>query len=53
MGLGKLVSPWTGQVSNPQTDGYSITLEFTIDGVMREYMDGTLSNSTIYSIEIN
>jgi hypothetical protein len=47
------VSPWTGQVSNPLTVGYSVTLEFTIDGVMREYKDGTLSNSTIYSFEIN
>ena len=47
------VSPWTGQISNPQTVGYSLTLEFTIDGVMREYKDGTLSNSTNYSIEIN
>lgn len=47
------VSPWTGQVSNPLTVGYSVTLEFTIDGVMREYKDGTLSNSTNYSIEIN
>lgn len=47
------VSPWTGQVSNPQTVGYSITLEFTIDGVMKEYKDGTLSNSTNYIIEIN
>ncbi len=47
------VSPWTGQVSNPQTVGYSITLKFTIDGVMKEYKDGTLSNSTNYIIEIN
>ena len=47
------VSPWTGQVSNPLTVGYSVTLEFTIDGVMKEYKDGTLSNSTNYSIEIN
>ena len=47
------VSPWTGQVSNPQTVGYSLTLEFTIDGVMKEFKDGTLSNSTNYSMEIS
>ena len=47
------VSPWTGQVSNPQTVGYSLTIEFTNDGIMKEYKDGTLSNSTNYIIEIN
>jgi hypothetical protein len=47
------VSPWTGLVTNPQTAGYSITLEFTSDGIMNEYKDGTMSNSTNYSIEIN
>ena len=49
----KSVSPWTGQVSNPQTYGYSITLEFTGDGLMKEYKNDTLSNTTNYSIEIN
>jgi len=49
----KSVSPWTGQVSNPQTYGYSITLEFTADGLMKEYKNNTLSNTTNYSIEIN
>jgi hypothetical protein len=46
-------SPWTGLVTNPQTAGYSITLEFTSDGIMNEYKDGTMSGSTSYSIEIN
>jgi hypothetical protein len=49
----KSVSPWTGQVSNPQTAGFSITLEFTSDGIMKEYKNDTLSNSTNYSLEIN
>jgi hypothetical protein len=49
----KSVSPWTGQVSNPQTDGYSITLEFTGDGIMKEYTNDTLSYTTNYIIEIN
>jgi hypothetical protein len=47
------VSPWTGQVSNPQTTGYSITLEFTSDGSLKEYKNDTLSTTTNYSIEIN
>jgi hypothetical protein len=47
------VSPWTGLVTNPQTAGYSITLEFTRHGIMNEYKDGTMSGSTNYSIEIN
>lgn len=49
----KSVSPWTGQVSNPQTMMFSITLEFTSDGIMKEYKNDTLSNSTNYCIEIN
>jgi len=49
----KTVSPWTGLITNPQTAGYSITLEFTSDGIMNEYKDGTMSGSTNYSIEIN
>jgi hypothetical protein len=49
----KSVSPWTGQVSNPQTVMFSITLEFTGDGIMNEYKNDTLSNTTNYSIESN
>jgi hypothetical protein len=49
----KSVSPWTGQISNPQTAGFSITLEFTSDDIMKEYKNDTLSNSTNYSLEIN
>ena len=49
----KSVSPWTGQVSNPQTVMFTITLEFTGDGIMNEYKNDTLSNTTNYSIESN
>ena len=49
----KSASPWTGQVSNPQTAGFSITLEFTSNGIMKEYRNDTLSNTSNYSIEIN
>ncbi len=47
----KSVSPWTGQVSNPQTAMFSVTLEFTGDGIMNEYRNDTLSKTTNYSIE--
>jgi hypothetical protein len=49
----KSISPWTGKVSNPQSDGYSLALEFTSDGIMKEYKNDTLSSSTNYSVEIN
>jgi hypothetical protein len=49
----KSVSAWTGQVSNPQTAGFSIKVEFTSAGLMKEYKNDTLSISTTYSIEIN
>jgi hypothetical protein len=46
-------SPYTGQVSNPQTSGFSKTLEFTRDGTMKEYKNDLLINSSNYSIEID
>ena len=46
------VSPWTGLVKNPQTEGYTQTLEFTAKGTMKWYLDDTLSNSTDYRIEL-
>ncbi|HKJ82313.1 MAG TPA: hypothetical protein VJ954_09835 [Ignavibacteriaceae bacterium] len=49
----KSVSPWTGQVSNPQTVGYSIALEFTSDGIMKVYKNDTLLTTTNYRMEIN
>jgi hypothetical protein len=49
----KSVSAWTGQVSNPQTVGYSLELEFTSDGIMKEYKNDTLLSSTNYSMEVN
>jgi hypothetical protein len=47
------VSPWTGQISNPQTAGFSIILEFTGDGNLKEFRNDTLATSTNYSIEKN
>lgn len=49
----KSVSAWTGQESNPETVGYSTALEFTGDGIVKEYRNDTLLNSTNYSLEIN
>jgi hypothetical protein len=46
------VSPWTGLVKNPQTEGYTQTLEFTAKGMMKAYRNDTLSNSTDYRIEL-
>ena len=46
------VSPWTGLVKNPQTEGYTQTLEFTAKGTMKWYLDDTLMNSTNYRIEL-
>ncbi|HNW57387.1 MAG TPA: hypothetical protein PLR88_01825 [Bacteroidales bacterium] len=49
----KSVSPWTGQASDPQSAGYSLALEFTSDGIMKEFRNDTLSSSLNYSLEIN
>lgn len=46
------VSPWTGLVKNPQTEGYSQTLEFSAKGIMKWYQNDTLMNSTNYRLEI-
>jgi len=45
------VSPWTGLVNNPLTEGYSRTLEFSTQGKMNWYKNDTLMNSTNYHIE--
>jgi len=47
------VSPWTGLVKNPSTEGYSQTLEFSAEGIMKSYRNDTLINSTNYHIEIS
>jgi hypothetical protein len=39
------ISPWTGHASNPQTVGYSITLEFTCDGHLKEYRNDTIDEN--------
>ncbi len=46
-------NPWTGLVTNPQTAGYSKTLEFSSNGTMKEYKDGLQISTSTYSIESN
>lgn len=45
------VSPWTGLVKNPLTEGYSQTLEFSTEGMMKWYQNDTLMSSSNYHIE--
>ncbi len=45
------VSSWTGLVKNPQTEGYSQTLEFSTNGMMKWYQNNVLMDSTNYIIE--
>lgn len=47
----KSVSPWTGVVSDPESAGYTIAIEFSGDGVMKSYRNDTLVSTTNYTIE--
>jgi hypothetical protein len=49
----KTIITYGGQVSNPQTSGFSKTLEFLGNGKMKEYKNELLINTSNYSIEIN
>ena len=49
----KTVIPYGGQESNPQTLGFSLTLEFLSSGKMQEYKNDLLINTSNYTIEIN
>lgn len=45
------VSLWTGIEENPQTEGYSLTIEFLDNGIMKEYKNNDLQNTLTYTIE--
>jgi len=45
----KTVGPWTEV--NPQTTGYSQTIEFQVSGIMKEFRNDSLIISTNYNIE--
>ena len=49
----KTIIPYGGLESNPQTSGFSQTLEFMGNGKMKEYKNKLLINTSDYSIEIN
>ncbi len=49
----KTVIPYGGQETNPQTSGFSQTLEFMSNGKMQEYKNDLLINSSNYTIETN
>jgi hypothetical protein len=44
---------YSKQISNPQTSGFSRTLEFLNNGKMIEYKNDTLIQTSVYSIQIN
>ena len=49
----KTIIPYGGLVSNPQTSGFTKTLEFLGNGKMKEYKNELLINTSNYIIEIN
>jgi len=49
----KSISPWTGLVSNPHTTGYTNTIEFSHNGIMKGYKNDTLTTTTNYIVETN
>jgi hypothetical protein len=44
---------YSKQISNPQTLGFSKTLEFLSNDKMNEYKNDTLVQTSVYSIQIN
>jgi hypothetical protein len=44
---------YSKQISDPQTLGFSRTLEFLSNGKMNEYKNDTLIKTSVYSIQIN
>jgi hypothetical protein len=49
----KTIIPYGGQESNPETSGFSKTLEFKPNGKMQEYRNDSLINTSNYTLEIN
>lgn len=49
----KTIIPYGGQESNPQTSGFTQTLEFKSNDKMYEYKNDLLINSSNYTVEIN
>jgi hypothetical protein len=49
----KTIIPYGGLEANPQTLGFTRTLEFMVNGKMKEYKNELLIKTSNYSIEIN
>ena len=47
----KTIIPYGGQQSNPQTSGFSKSLEFLKDGIMSEYRNDSLIATSSYKIQ--
>jgi hypothetical protein len=47
----KTIIPYGGQESNPQTSGYSKSLEFMKDGNMSEYRNDSLIATSSYKVQ--
>ena len=49
----KTIIPFVGQETNPQTAGFSMTLEFSNNGTVNEYRNGLLIGTSSYDIKGN
>ena len=47
----KTIIPFVGQETNPQTAGFSMTLEFSNNGTVNEYKNGLLIGTSSYDIK--
>ena len=47
----KTIIPYGGQETNPQTAGFSMTLEFSNNGTVKEYKNGLLIGTSSYDIK--
>jgi hypothetical protein len=47
----KTIIPYGGQETNPQTAGFSMSLEFSNNGTVKEYKNGLLIGTSSYDIK--
>jgi hypothetical protein len=46
----KTIIPYSQEETNPLTDGFSVNLEFSANGTIKEYKNGLLTSTSIYRI---
>jgi hypothetical protein len=46
----KTIIPYSQEETNPRTDGFSMKLEFSSNGTIKEYKNGLLTSTSNYSI---